>query len=99
MQTDARPIAHDFARRTAYLCAPPPETIMSHPQTQRSPSDRFELRFHSLHKPGRGYSFPCEAGGLVDMDALSEGERHRYLYARAIVGRELSLPAVQRCDR
>ncbi len=32
------------------------------------------------------------------MDALSDGERHRYLYARAIVGRELSLPAVQRCD-
>jgi hypothetical protein len=33
------------------------------------------------------------------MDALSDGERHRYLYARAIVGREFSLPAVRPCDR
>jgi len=99
MQTDARPIAHDFARRTAYLCASPLETTMSHSPTQRSFGDRFELRFHSLYKPGRAYSFPCDAGGRVDMDALSDGERHRYLYARAIVARELSLPAVQRCDR
>jgi hypothetical protein len=72
---------------------------MSHSPTQRSLGDRFELRFDSLYKPGRGYSFPCEADGLVDMDALSDGERHRYLYARAIVGRELSLPVVQQCDR
>ena len=99
MQTDARPIVHDFASRTAYLCASPLETTMSHSPTQRSTSDRFELRFHSLFNPGRAYSFPCDAGGRVDMDELSDGERHRYLYARAIVGRELSLPAVQRCDR
>jgi len=72
---------------------------MIHLPTQRSPSDRFELRFDSLYKPGRAFSFPCDAGGRVDMDALSDGERDRYLYARAIVGRELSLPAVRPCDR
>jgi hypothetical protein len=99
MQTDARPIAHDLARRTAYLCGSTQETTMSHLPTHQSTRDRFELRFHSLYKPGRAYSFPCDAGGRVDMDALSDGERHRYLYARAIVGHELSLPAVQRCDR
>jgi len=71
---------------------------MSHSPTHRSPSDRFELRFHSLYQPGRAYSFPCESGGRVDLYAVSDRERHRYLYARAIVGRELSLPAVQRCD-
>jgi hypothetical protein len=72
---------------------------MSHSQTQRLPSDRYELRFHSLYKPGRGYSFPCDACGRVDMDALSDSERHSYLYARAIIGHELSLPTVQRSDR
>jgi len=72
---------------------------MSHLPTLQSPGDRFELRFHSLYKPGRAYSFPCDAGGRVNMDALNDGERDRYLYARAIVGRELSRPAVQRCDR
>ena len=72
---------------------------MSHAQTHEPASDRYELRFHSLHRPGRGYSFPCDAGGQVDMDALSDGERRSYLYARAIIGHEVSFPAVQRSDR
>lgn len=72
---------------------------MSHSEMQQLQKDRYELRFQSLHRPGRGYSFPCDARGRVDMDALSDGERHRYLYARAVVGHELSLPAVQRSDR
>jgi hypothetical protein len=72
---------------------------MSHAQTQQQPSGRYQLRFHSLYRPGRGYTFPCDAGGRVDMDALSEGERDSYLYARAIIGHELSFPAVQRSDR
>jgi hypothetical protein len=72
---------------------------MSHAQTQQLPSDRFELRFSSLYRPGRGYTFPCDARGRVDMDTLSDGERHSYLYARAIIGKELSFPAVQRSDR
>ena len=71
---------------------------MSHSQTRQVPNDRFELRFHSLYKPGRGYSFPCDACGRVDMDALSDGERDSYLYARAIIGHELSLPAVHKSD-
>ena len=72
---------------------------MSHSQTQQLPKVRYELRFHSLYRPGRRYSFPCDACGRVDMDALSDGERHRYLYARAVIGHELSLPAVQQSDR
>jgi hypothetical protein len=72
---------------------------MSHAQMQQQPSDRYELRFQSLYRPGRGYSFPCDAGGRVDMDALSDSERHSYLFARAIIGHELSFPAVQRSDR
>ena len=59
----------------------------------------YELRFQSLYNPGRGYAFPCDAAGHVDLDRLSDGERNSYLYARALIGRELSMPAVQRSDR
>ena len=69
---------------------------MSPAHAQQRSSDRYELRFRSLHRPGRGYSFPCDPRGLVDMDALSDSERDSYLYARAIIGHELSFPAVQR---
>ena len=58
----------------------------------------YELRFHSLFKPGRGYTFPCDAAGQVDLDAMSERERNSYLYARALIGRELSMPSVQLND-
>ena len=72
---------------------------MGHAQTQQQPDDRYELRFRSLHRPGRGYTFPCDAGGHVDIDELSDSERDSYLYARAIIGHELSVPAVQRSGR
>lgn len=55
----------------------------------------YELRFHSLFNEGRAYAFPCDAQGRVDLDALSERARLNYLYARAVVGRELSTPAVR----
>jgi len=59
---------------------------------------RFQLCFQSLSKLGRSLAFPCDAGGHVDMDALSDSDRQRYLYARTVVGREFSLPAVKRSD-
>jgi hypothetical protein len=59
---------------------------------------QFELRFQSLFNSGRGYSFPCDPKGLVDLDQLSDGARNNYLYARAMVGRELAFPAVRPCD-
>jgi hypothetical protein len=55
----------------------------------------YVLRFQSLFDEGRAYVFPCDAAGRVDMDALSDRARHNYLYARTVVGRELSMPAVQ----
>jgi hypothetical protein len=54
----------------------------------------FQLRFQSLFDPGRGYAFPCDQHGQVDMNGLSETARNNYLYARAMVGREVSTPAV-----
>jgi hypothetical protein len=58
----------------------------------------YELRFQSLFDEGRAYSFPCDVSGHVNMDALSERARTNYLYARAVVGREFSLPAVFRAS-
>lgn len=56
---------------------------------------RYELRFQSLVASGRGYAFPCDPQGRVDLDCLSEQARNDYLYARAVVGRELAAPAVK----
>lgn len=59
------------------------------------PADDFELRFQSLFNQGRAMAFPCDAQGHVDLDALSETARENYFYARAVVGREYAVPAVQ----
>ena len=57
---------------------------------------RYELRFMSLSDRGRGYAFPCDALGSVDIDALSDRGRENYLFARAVVGSVLSAPIVSR---
>jgi hypothetical protein len=54
----------------------------------------FELRFQSLFYEGRALSFPCDASGHVDLDALSERARNDYFYARSVIGREFETPAV-----
>ena len=53
----------------------------------------FVLRFPSLFD-GRGFAFPCDARGEVDVDALSPRARRNYLAARSAVGRDLGFPAV-----
>lgn len=55
---------------------------------------QFELRFQSLFDAGQGFAFPCDPKGLVDMNQLSDRSRTNYLFARAMVGRELAAPAV-----
>jgi hypothetical protein len=55
----------------------------------------FQLRYRSLFDPGRGYAFPCDAHGHVELDGLSEKARTNYFYARAMVGKELEVPAVE----
>lgn len=57
-------------------------------------SSSFEVRFDSLYVPGHALAFPCDGEGHVDLDALSERARNNYLFARAMVGRENSLPHV-----
>lgn len=57
----------------------------------------YELHFQSLFNEGRSYAFPCDAEGHVDIDALCHKARLNYFFARTVIGREVSLPAVQRC--
>ena len=63
-------------------------------QTTPSGPTAYELLFRSLRDTGRTCAFPCDAAGHVDMDALSDTARENYLFARAVVGREFSIPAV-----
>jgi hypothetical protein len=63
---------------------------------QRHPG--YELRFRSLFDEGRGYSFPCDSSGQVDLDALSDRARGNYFFVRTGIGREFAMPAVQACD-
>ena len=54
----------------------------------------YELRFANLFNRGRGYAFPCDVQGHVNIDELTDHARNNYLFARAVVGTELSAPTV-----
>jgi hypothetical protein len=73
------------ATMSTATCLPEPDCLCSH----------YELRFSSLTSEGRGYAFPCDARGQVDMDRLSDSLRSRYLYVRALVGRDFLAPSVR----
>jgi hypothetical protein len=67
---------------------------MNHSSTCAAYEARYELRFISLFNRGRGYAFPCDAKGHVELDDLSLQSRLNYFYARVVVGNELSVPTV-----
>lgn len=54
----------------------------------------YELRYAPVCPSGRCVSVPCDAQGRVSLDALSERELANYLFARALVGRDLRAPEV-----
>jgi hypothetical protein len=56
----------------------------------------FILLFQSLSHSGRAFAFACDGHGGVDMDRMSDRTRDNYLYARAMIGRELAIPSVHR---
>ncbi len=60
-----------------------------------APHFSHELRFTSVHNPGRGLVVPCDATGHVDLDSLTERLRDAYLAARALMGREYLYPTLQ----
>ena len=55
----------------------------------------FVLYFESLFPTGRHFAFPCDHRGQVDLDAMADRIRNNYLYARAMIGREVSWPSVR----
>jgi hypothetical protein len=55
---------------------------------------QYRLRFPPLGT-GDGFAFPCDALGRVDLDALPDRVRNDYLYARAMIGREVAAPSVE----
>jgi hypothetical protein len=67
---------------------------MNHTANPTQAAD-FELRFASLFDQGRGYAFPCDAQGHVDMDTLSARALTNYLCARTLIGRDFAAPRVQ----
>lgn len=65
--------------------------------TTTTTASPFQLCFRSMYQTGRGFAFPCDARGRVELDALSEKALNNYLFARGVVGREFLTPAVERC--
>jgi hypothetical protein len=55
----------------------------------------FELFFCPLFDAGRGFAFPCDGCGHVDLDSFTERQRLNYMYARSLVGRDFASPSVQ----
>jgi len=68
---------------------------MSDVMMMSSELDKFLLRFRSLVREGHSLSFPCDAHGCVPLDALDEGTRNNYLFARICVGRDFDAPIVE----
>ena len=58
-------------------------------------TSQYELRFQSLFREGRAWSFPCDAQGHVNLDTLSERARNNYWFVRTSVGREVDVPRVR----
>jgi hypothetical protein len=56
--------------------------------------NQFELRFLSLFDDGRGWAFPCDAHGQVDLDRLSDRARNNYFFAHSVIGRDVTLPRI-----
>jgi hypothetical protein len=71
--------------------APSTEVLM--PSTVAKEARGFQLRFNSLFN-GPALSFPCDASGAVDIDALSEQARGNLARARNGIGRDYSVPQV-----
>jgi len=54
----------------------------------------YALHFRSLFDDGRGFAFPCNERGEVDLAALSPRARANYCAARRAIGRDFGVPAV-----
>lgn len=72
-------------------------TTASIPSGNDKQASGFQLRFNSLFTR-HALSFPCDASGVVDLDALSEQARANLARARNGIGRDYSVPQVLPID-
>jgi hypothetical protein len=70
------------------------EFFMTEMSNFKACETHYELRFTGLFNKGRGYVFPCDAAGHVDITCFTDRVRISYLSALAVVGKELSCPRV-----
>ncbi|MDM0070604.1 hypothetical protein [Variovorax sp. J31P207] len=62
-------------------------------------SPDFRLVYRSLSGAPAEHSFPCNPDGEVDLDQLDDRSRNNYFFARAMVGRAMKPPMVERAGR
>lgn len=62
-------------------------------------SPGFQLVYRSLSGAPAEHRFPCNSDGEVDLDRLDDRRRNNYFFARAMVGRAMKPPMVQRAGR
>jgi hypothetical protein len=67
---------------------------LTQPRKVLAQNDQYELRFAGASNEKRGYAFPCDQTGRVDIDELTDLDRTNYFYARTVIGKELSAPTV-----
>jgi hypothetical protein len=70
------------------------DSAMNTNRASHSVRARFELCYRSLSPHRCGFAFPCNERGQVNLDELSDEARENYLYARAMVGRDLLQPQI-----
>lgn len=54
--------------------------------------DKFQLRFNALYEQGKGYTFPCDKDGKVDISSMSASEIESYALVHVLTGLEYSYP-------
>jgi len=67
---------------------------MNHAILHAQPAPTYALHFRSLFDEGRGFAFPCNQQGEVDLRRLSPRARANYCAARRAVGRDFGVPAI-----
>jgi len=89
-----QPRCHDIDR--GGRCAEPRTKglVMCDVAVRHCDAQDFVLHFPSLFAGVRGFAFPCDERGEVDVSALSPRARANYLSARSAVGRDFGVPAV-----
>jgi len=98
LHRDARPESGDLIDSHARVDSGQ-ESFMTYDHSSSTAIAAFELYFPSLRLSTPAFSFPCDAGGDVRLDSLSERARENYFFARALMGFDYGAPTVLATSR